>query len=79
MGDNNSEEVSGGGNSSEVEFVFFVVFLLLVDDIVKYNGLEVISDSVFNGEDIIFFVFEFEIVIEKKEKVSGDLEEGEIE
>lgn len=76
MGDNNSEEVSGGGNNSEVEFVFFV---LLVDDIVKYNGLEVISDSVFNGEDIIFFVFEFEIVIEKKEKVSGDLEEGEIE
>lgn len=79
VGDNNSEEVSGGGNNSEAEFVPPVAPVPPADDIVKHNGPEVTSDSVSNGEDIIPPAPEPEIVTEKKEKVPGDLEEGEIE
>lgn len=79
VGDNNSEEVSGGGNNSEAEFVPPVAPAPPADDIVKHNGPEVTSDSVPNGEDIIPPAPEPEIVTEKKEKVPGDLEEGEIE
>lgn len=78
-GDNNSEEISGGGNNSEAEFVPPEAPVPPADDIVKHNGPEVTSDSVPNEEDTIPPAPEPEIVTEKKEKVPGDLEEGEIE